>query len=167
MYLATGNSMSAGCASPGRYGLRGVGATSEYDDVRDPVGFCSTGRLYWLLGPNCWSKSLFEWQQLNNARLVATARPPTPAELALASVSGGEAALVQKLANEQLEAQKKLNATRVVPVYQPFPDAIVYADEFISDAAKKALGWLPWLGLAVAGFAMVAVGAGSPRRYGR
>ncbi len=167
MYLPSSANYSSPCPYPvGPFGLgsfrasrpgrrrRGVGALRP-DDIGS--GFwvakntdCSN-TWQWLIAPGCWGMSPAEWAIQN--RPLETPRPPTAQEISTA-YGGGESALVQKLLNEQMAAQQKLAGSRVVEVFQPVPNAIVNADEYLGSAiesVKGAASWLPWVGLAAAG----------------
>lgn len=119
----------------------------------------------WLVNPTCWGRSTDEWA-LGVRGTVAPPRSPTGDVLTVPPASGEEAqATVDALLNQQLEDQKALNAGNVQSGW---------IDEAASGVVDtgSAVGSIfssPWLwgALGLGVFALVAVGGGSARRYGR
>ncbi len=108
-----------------------------------------------ILQPACY-------QPLDDTpQVVAPPGAPSGSVLTVPPASGADAqSTVDALLNQQLRDQQKLDAAGVSPVWTPsiFPEG------------TQGLQTLPWGWLGVAGlaiFGLVAVGGGSPRRYGR
>jgi hypothetical protein len=130
------------------YGLRGMGSF-----------WCGTQPASW------------EFWCTPNAPVVAPPGAPTGAVLTVPPASGAEAqATVDALVNQQMLDQQALNAQGV---QSSTSDVILGSGGAAVTAASAAASsafsspWL-WIGVAgVAAFAVVAIGGGSPRRYGR
>ena len=95
---------------------------------------------------------------------VAVAAAPTGAALTTPPASGAEAeALVQSLSDQQLAAQQAANAQGVRSgLFDQAASALMDTTNAFSMASV-----MPWIIGGVLVFAIVAVGGGSPRRYGR
>jgi hypothetical protein len=76
---------------------------------------------------------------------------------------------VNQLLAAQLEAQKAANAGYVQSgVFDQLSSGLVDTGSAIGTAASSVMDWLKWGLIIGAGvFAIVAIGGGSPRRYGR
>jgi hypothetical protein len=107
------------------------------------------------------------WMNLWGITDTTVGVPPAPtgSVLTVPPASGPEAqATVDALVNQQLEAQKAANAAGVQSSWidQVSSDAVA--------AGQAVTGSFPWLLIGALGlgvFALVAVGGGSARRYGR
>lgn len=111
------------------------------------------------------------WMNLWGITDTTVGVPPAPtgSVLTVPPASGAEAqATVDALLAKQLEAQKAANAAGVT---SSWIDQLSTGTVDAGQAAKDALtGSIPWLLIGALGlgvFAMVAVGGGSARRYGR
>lgn len=157
-----------------------VGANAAAPDAGN-VSYCSQGRWNWLSSATCWGRSLDSWIQLAAANGISTgpiAPPSAPSgDLLTLPPASGESAqqTVDALLNQQTLDQQARNADNVQSnsMWQ-FASGIVDTGNAIADAAGNLnpANWsLPWGTIALVGVASVlalaAVGAGSPRRYGR
>ena len=137
-----------------RFQERGMGRTPAEDAV------CKASFAGGFFSPTCWSALV----------LSPVAPPPAPTGAALTTppASGEEAqALVDSLVNQQLADQQALNAGNVQSSWWDSLTGNTYSAA--SSVASGATSMLPWvlgaIGLGI--FAIVAIGSGSPRRYGR
>jgi hypothetical protein len=133
------------------YGLRnhGLGRTPAEDAV------CRAGTFGGFFTPVCWTAL--------TPSTVAPPRAPSGDVLTVPPASGEEAqATVDALLDQQLRDQQALNAAGVQSSWLDRASSqLVAAGDSLSS---------PWLLLGALGlgvFALVAVGGGSPRRYGR
>lgn len=130
---------------------RGMGRTVAQDVV------CRGETFGGFFDPACWSK----------LELSAVAPPPAPTGdvLTVPPASGEQAqATVDALLNQQLIDQQNLNAQAV---QGSWVDSLASGVVAAGNAVSSAIPWT-WIGLAGLGlFAVVAIGGGSPRRYGR
>lgn len=130
---------------------RGMGRTVAEDVV------CRSEVFGGFFNPACWSA----------LELSAVAPPgaPTGDVLTVPPASGVDAqATVDALVNQQLIDQQTLNAQGV---QGSLVDSLASGVVSAGSAVAGAFPWL-WVGLGGLGlFALVAIGGGSPRRYGR
>jgi hypothetical protein len=97
--------------------------------------------------------------------MIAPPRAPTGDMLTVPPASGEEAqATVDELLNQQLWDQQALNAGQVSSSWW---DELAGGTSQVVESSPGGLSIWAWLALGIGGFALVAVGAGSPRRYGR
>jgi hypothetical protein len=137
------------------YGLRGMGQTAPVI----PDNPCAT-QWAWSI-PSCWS-----WWNPTSAN-VAPPPAPTGDVLTVPPASGADAqATVDALINQQTAAQQAVAAGQVqTNALDQLASGVVDTGNALS--APLGIPWLVWLVGGVGIFAMVAVGGGSPRRYGR
>ena len=107
------------------------------------------------------------------APVVAPPGVPQGALLTTPPASGEQAQqTVDELVNQQMVDQQALNAGNVQSSSLDLAAGGLYqAGEAVGSAASSAASsltspWL-WLGIGLAGFALIAIGGGSSRRYGR
>ena len=104
---------------------------------------------------NCWTALV--------PSTLAVPGAPTGSALTTAPASGADAqSTVDTLLNQQLTDQQALNATAV---QSSALDQAASGAVSVASVATSPLLWVGLLGLGV--FALVAMGGGSPRRYGR
>jgi len=117
---------------------------------------CRSGTFGGFFTPVCWT--------MLQSSPVAPVGAPTGDVLTVPPASGEEAqATVDALVNQQLLDQQALNASKVSSSWWDSAASTVVA---AGDAVTPSFPWL--LGLVGLGaFALVAVGGGSARRYGR
>ena len=119
----------------------------------------------WALAPACWSQSAAAWAL--QAGAVAPPPAPTGDVLTVPPASGAEAqATVDQLVNQQMTDQQAKNAAGVTSSWW---DQIVGAPAAAASAlTPSSIPW-GWIigGFGIVAFGMVALGGGSPRRYGR
>lgn len=120
---------------------------------------CRAGTFGGFFTPVCWTAL--------QSSAVAPVGAPTGDVLTVPPASGAEAqATVDALVNQQLIDQQALNAGAVQSSWLDTLTGNTYAAGS-SVASTVTSPWL-WLGLAGLGaFALVTVGGGSARRYGR
>jgi hypothetical protein len=129
---------------------RGLGRTPAEDTV------CKAAIFGGIFSPTCWT--------MLTPSYVGVPPAPTGDVLTVPPASGEEAqATVDALLNQQAVNQQAINAGQVS---SSWVDTVLGNT---SAAATSAVSSFPWiLGLAgFAVFALVAIGGGSPRRYGR
>ena len=132
---------------------RGMGRTEAEDAV------CKSSFAGGFFSPTCWS--------MLQPSTVAPPGAPTGDALTVAPASGEQAqATVDALLNQQLADQQAANAGTVTSSWW---DTLMGNTSAAGSAAVSTVtSPLLWLGLAGLGiFAMVAMGGGSARRYGR
>ncbi len=125
---------------------------------------CDLPIVSWFSG-ECWSRA---WDGLFPQRpVVAPVRAPTGDVLTVPPASGEQAsATVQALIDQQMIDQQSLNAAGVESsVLDRASSAAVSTGAAL--AAPGGVSWLVWGALGLGVFALVAMGGGSPRRYGR
>jgi hypothetical protein len=100
---------------------------------------------------------------------IGTPGAPTGAALTTPPASEADAqAQVDALLNQQLEAQKALNAAGVQSTWvDEAASGVVDTADSLNPLKPGNINWLFWGGVGLAMFAVVAVSGGSPRRYGR
>ncbi len=111
-----------------------------------------------ILQPACY-------QPLDDTpQVVAPPGAPSGSVLTVPPASGADAqATVDALLNQQLRDQQKLDAAGVSSSWW---DSIAGGAYSVGSSAVGAIPW-GWIAAGVGIFALVAVGGGSPRRYGR
>lgn len=129
----------------------GLGRTPAEDAV------CQTSFAGGFFSPTCWTALV--------PSTVAPPGSPTGAVLTVPPASGADAqATVDALLNQQLIDQQNLNAAGVQSsMLDQAASGAVAAGSAVTSA-------IPWTLIVLAGlgiFALVAVGGGSARRYGR
>jgi hypothetical protein len=132
------------------YGLNvGLGRTLAQDAECRANMF---GGFFW---PSCWS--------MLQSSPVAPVGSPTGDALTVPPASGEDAqATVDALVNQQMVDQQALNASQVTSSWW---DSVTGS---VGSAAGSGTNWLLYGVLAVVGIgALVFMGGGSPRRYGR
>jgi hypothetical protein len=156
------------------YALKGLGSLFPTATPAQTVAYCSAGRLNWLTSAHCWDRSLDEWQRGALASVAAAPGAPPVDAWTVPPADGDTAqATVDEILNLQLREQQRLNAAGVdSSIAWRAASAVENAGSAIGDAASAAVetltSWKLWAVLGVAGVAvMVAIGGGSPRRYGR
>ncbi|HXU76433.1 MAG TPA: hypothetical protein VN794_07685 [Methylomirabilota bacterium] len=97
--------------------------------------------------------------------------PPAPTGKVLTTPPASESdaqAAVDALLNQQLEAQKELNAAGVESSWVDRAASVVEdtADD-LNPLKAGNTNWLLWGAVGLGVFALVAISGGSPRRYGR
>jgi hypothetical protein len=135
------------------YGLsRGMGSLTPYEYAQ-----CNSMFLRGILNPYCW-------QWVDPASKLAVPPAPTGDVLTVPPASGEQAqATVDALVNQQMVDQQALNASQVTSSWW---DEVTGAVGSVSPTSSTS--WLLYGVLAVVGvIALVSVGGGSPRRYGR
>jgi hypothetical protein len=137
------------------YGLKGGLGRTLAEDAQ-----CRSGVFGGFFTPVCWTR-------LENSP-VAPVGAPTGDALTFPPASGEEAqATIDALVNQQMLDQQALNAQSVTSSWWNTLTGGTYGAA--SGAASGVASALPWIlgavGLGV--FALVAIGGGSPRRYGR
>lgn len=134
------------------YGLKGgLGVLSRYEYDQ-----CNALFLRGILYPYCW-------QTVAPVSTVAPPGAPTGDLLTTPPASGEEAqATVDALVNQQLTDQQALNAQYVTSSWWDEATGAVGA---VSPSSTTS--WLLYGALGLGVFALVAVGGGGPRRYGR
>ncbi len=94
---------------------------------------------------------------------VAPVGAPSGSVLTVPPASGVDAqATVDSLVNQQMIDQQALNATGV----QSSTSDLILGSGGAAVSAASSIPW-GWLAVGLGAFALVAVGGGSPRRYGR
>lgn len=127
----------------------GLGRTLAQDAV------CQTEVFGGFFDPSCWSALV--------PSTVAPVGAPTGSVLTVPPASGVDAqTTVDSLVNQQLTDQQSLNATAVQSSALDQAASGVVA---VGSAVTSPLMWIGLIGLGV--FALVAMGGGAPRRYGR
>lgn len=145
------------------YRLQGMGVALPLGAGTPAIkAACNTETFGGMFDSQCWGAYLWP----DPVSTVAPPPVPTQAQLdAAAATPDGAAALVQTLANQQAVAQQALNASQV---QSSTTDLILggtaAAAGTVSDTLTAAF---PWILGGVALIAVVAMGGGSPRRYGR
>ena len=127
------------------------------------------------LNPNCWYQiwPLSYFASPPAVSVTATAPAPTGSVLTTPPASGEEAQqTVDALLNQQLKNQQAIDAAQVQSSAADIVGgALANAGDTISNAASGVVSAVSspilWLGLGLGVFALVALSAGSPRRYGR
>lgn len=129
------------------------------------VSYCSGGRWNWFTAAGCWQYPPEQWQAMNAS--TYTAVPPGPVNLTLPPASGTDAdAEIQAAVDEQMRRQQALDAGGVESSW------LDQAASGVVDTAN-ALNPMNWnwallaTALLVGVVGLAALGAGSPRRYGR
>ncbi len=140
------------------YSLRGLGRTVAQDIE------CRAAFAGGFFMPSCWSA----------LEVSSLAPPPAPPvdQWVTPPASGDDAqATVDAILNQEAIDQQKLNAAGVQSSWWDSITGGTYAaGAAVGDAAGSvAKSVFPWAVVAVAAgaFALVAIGGGSPRRYGR
>lgn len=124
--------------------------------------------LLWYLSSSCWSQPAAAWAgQMPTA--VAPPRAPTGPVLTIPPASGADAQqTVDDLLNQQMIDQQAKDAAGVTSSWW---DKVVGSPAAAVDAAGNLIpssvpwGWIA-AGFGVLALGVVAVGGGSPRRYG-
>jgi hypothetical protein len=135
--------------------LRTIGAGLGRTPGEDAV--CKAAWFGGFFSPTCWSAL--------TPSMVAPPGAPTGDLLTVPPASGADAqATVDALVNQQLIDQQNLNAQGVQStVLDQAAGGIVSA----GSAVAPSFPWVMLGLLGVGAFALIAVGGGSPRRYGR
>jgi uncharacterized protein YfaQ (DUF2300 family) len=121
-----------------------------------PANLCDT-RWAWAI-PKCWS-----W--LNPTTRIAVPVAPEGSALTLPPASGEDAeATVDALVDQQMRDEQALMASRVTSSWL---DDVASGAVAASEVRIGGLSPLAWLGVGLGVIALVFVGGGSPRRYGR
>lgn len=156
------------------YSVKGLGSILPTSTPEQASAYCSAGRWNWLTSSQCWGKSLDEWQRGALATVAAAPGAPPVALWTVAPADGAAAqATVDDLLNAQLRAQQERNAAGVnSSLGWRLASGVEDAGTAIGDAVKIPLealtNWKLWALVAIGGAAaLVAIGGGSPRRYGR
>ena len=141
------------------YSLRGMGAGAGTAAI---TAACKTQMAGGFFDPSCWWASIFP----DPVSTVAPAPAPTGDALTVAPADGASAAaLAQSLADQQAAAQQALNAGAVQSsALDSVLGGAAVAGAGVSSSLTSAL---PWIIGGVVLFGVVAIGGGSPRRYGR
>jgi hypothetical protein len=144
--------------------MYGLGATLPVGTAATTAA-CANDFAGGFFYPSCWFASIFP----DPPSMVAPPPAPTGAALTTAPADAASAqALADQLAAQQLAAQKALNATQVQSTWlDTLLGNTAAAGGSIGDGIDTLTSYLPWVIGGVALFAMVAIGGGSPRRYGR
>ncbi len=146
------------------YRLRGIGSDAGAFSTECGGGLDALNQDCWS---NIWGLSWFAPSAPK--QVLAPPQAPTGAVLTVPPASAAEAqATVDELLNQQLRDQQALNAAQVrSSVWDETLGGAAIAGDAVTSAVAGAFNWLPWLlgGLGV--FAVVALSAGGPRRYGR
>jgi hypothetical protein len=96
---------------------------------------------------------------------IAPPRAPTGDVLTVPPASGEEAqATIDEILNQQMRDQQALAAGQVKSSWWDSLTGGAYAAGTYSPGG---VSWMVWATLAIGGFALVTLGGGSPRRYGR
>jgi hypothetical protein len=141
---------------------RGVGSILP---AEDPTGIASSD---WA---NCrgWSSYLNPGCYFTGPKkVVGVPGAPTGTDLILPPASGEDAAALQQaMADEAMRQQQQIAAAQVQTNVLDQAASVVVDTGDVLSTGPGGLSWWLWGGLALAGFAVVTLGGGSPRRYGR
>lgn len=141
------------------------------------AAYCSADRWNWLTSVDCWGRSLEDWQRGALATVAAAPGAPPVGVWTVAPADGSVAqTTVDEILAGQLREQQRLNAAgvdssiawRAASGIEAAGDAAAGAAAAVGNAVAGAIDWKLWALLGVGAVAVfVAVGGGSPRRYGR